>query len=187
MAGTVILNAYSGLSQGPIDHDASSVINVIFDNPDENEFIIIGSTLFIKLPPPNELLPSVDFIFSVPQSLLFYGIAVGGVRKGIYPNLNTSTDVVFTRLGLTTVALEGEVLRLCTQGRCIAEVGVLTPTVPQIFIGDPLTPSASGSNLIKAESGDSVVARALQDTIPNTVAENLQYIAVDLQREGILP
>jgi len=76
-------NKFFGLWQGPIDHKASSVINAIYDTTDPTNFAIIGDSAFIQS--SNGLLPEVNFVSTIPEEFLFYGILVGGDTDGIYP------------------------------------------------------------------------------------------------------
>ncbi len=178
----VINNKFQGLWQGSVDHKASSVINAIYDTTDPDNFALIGDAVFIQSPTNNEILPEVNVVVTSPQRLLFYGIIVGGDKEGIYPS--TGDTVTFDLNSTELVALPGETVRVCTQGRCIARVATQV-TFGAINVGNPLSPR-SGGELIQSFSGEPVVARAVQDE-PINPAAGVSFIAVDIHREGILP
>jgi len=186
-----LTNQFPGLARGPIDHDASSVINVI-----ANDAITMGSVVNLKdlISPsvPAELLPRVDETLTnnlVTGLEPAYGIAVGGDIDGIYGDGSAAT-------GPENQAASGagEGVVVVTQGRCLARVtgndSTGAGTGEDIEVGDPLTMSfvtlAVGSAngvLFKADtavSGQLIVARALQKVL----ALSDDIIAVDFQREG---
>ena len=175
------VNKFFGLWAGPIDNNASSVINAIWDTQGTQR-AVIGDSVIIKLSPSTELLPQIFFTstFTVDQ---FYGIIIGGDRKGEYPiNGQTLTFLVTDK---TTVGLPGDTVRVCTQGRCIARTNIL-PTA--INVGDPLTPANQAGELRKATtSGDNVIARALQPLAINNNSLIFNFLAIDIKREGKLP
>ena len=161
-----MVNNYQGLHRGPIDHEASSVINVI-----ASERITMGSAVRLNTTiPSTELLPRVDESDSANEQL--YGIAVGGDADGIYGD--GSVGVAGDRFNATENADEGIVV--LTQGRTPARV---TGT---IAVGDKLTAEGTSGLLespaIPAES-DRVIAIALQVNASGT-----GIIAVDVQRQG---
>lgn len=156
-------NFYPGLARGPIDHEGSSVVNVI-----ANESIDMGAALVLIDPPATELLARVENADALAET--GYGIAVGGDVDGIYGDGSASTDDT-TRA--TNAAGQGVVV--CTQGRCLAKVEGDVPT------GSRLAVNASGQ-LRVATTGDLVFAIALQDSL----AVGSHIIAVDVQRAGIL-
>ena len=159
-------NQFTGLARGPIDHNASSVINVI-----ANEAITMGSAVaLVTSIPTDEILPRVDETDATTD--VTYGIVVGGDTDGIYGDGTAATDD-----STRAAASAGQGVVVVTQGRCLARVlGALT-LVP----GDPLTPTATAGVLTKAAAGaELVVARALQ-TVTDT---DTDIIAVDVQREG---
>ncbi len=161
-------NRYQGLHRGPIDHNASSVINAV-----SNSAIDMGSVVLLDATiPTTELLPRVEQLGSVQGSALVYGVAVGGDTDGIYGDGTASVD---DSTRATSAAGEGVVI--VTQGRCPARVkGGST-----LVIGDELTPSATIGLLEKATTGDYVIAIALND-----VADaDTDVIAVDVQRAGV--
>lgn len=165
-------NFYPGLARGPIDHNASSVINAI-----SNEAIEMGSAVtWVTSISASELLPRVgETTINQEKS---YGIAVGGDNDGIYSTTGAPSNTDKTRA--TVRAGQGVVV--VTQGRCLARVnGIINSgMVP----GDPLTPTDSVKGALIKSTGlnDLIVARALQ----SSTAIN-DIIAVDVQREGILP
>ena len=152
---------FVGLHRGPIDHEASSVINAV-----SNESIDMGAAVSIVAPPSTELLPRVEVGDSQGEAL--YGIAVGGDTDGIYGDGSDSTDDT-TRA--TNAAGQGVVV--VTQGRCKAKID------GTIALNDPLTASAAGG-LEVAAAADEVLAIALQAASAGDMA------AVDVQRQGIL-
>ncbi len=184
---TLSINHFTGLWQGPIDNNASSVINAVADLENPSRWISIGDALFVKEPNPDELLPNVFYVNSALNSQKFIGIAVGGDAKGIYADAgdlvgknsidNVDTIATDTQLGV----------RVCTQGRCIARV--VTNGIGDINIGDVLTPTGGpeGTLRLSTLSGDNLVARALQIALEGEPVGPDQYIAVDVQREGLLP
>ena len=171
-------NEYLGLSQGPIDHNASSVINVICGDSD----LQIGETV-ILLPEgtgvgftqPEDLLPRVGRTKIYGSQI--YGVVVGGDFEGIYDDGLISLDSNNIALGLT-VAFFGSGVRVCIQGRCLALSD--GDTLAPINTGDSLTSSVIG--LVLAREGQAVSAIALQ---PTSQADSI--IAIDIQREGKIP
>ena len=132
---------FVGLHRGPIDHEASSVINAV-----SNESIDMGAAVSIVAPPSTELLPRVEVGDAQGEAL--YGIAVGGDVDGIYGDGSDSTDDT-TRA--TNAAGQGVVV--VTQGRCKAKID------GTIVLNDPLTASAAGGLEVAAAS-DEVIAIA---------------------------
>ncbi len=158
-------NLYLGLARGPIDHEASSVINAI-----ANEAITMGDLVQLDVsgPPTSELLPRIE-VADGGQGLTAYGIVVGGDADGIYGTGAAAVDDT-TRAAIAA----GEAVVVVTQGRCLARVsGTIT-------IGDELTQDATAGALEAAVAGDIVIAKALQTTSTADIA------AVDVQRVGIL-
>ncbi len=154
-------NQFPGLARGPIDHEASSVINAI-----ANEAITMGDLVQLDVsgPPTTELLPRVE-VADGGQGLVAYGIAVGGDADGIYGSGAAAVDDT-TRATLAA----GEAVVVVTQGRCLARVsGTIT-------IGDELTQDAVAGVLELAAIGDIIIAVALQSTTTADIA------AVDVQR-----
>ncbi len=160
-------NFFLGLARGPIDHEASSVINVV-----ANGAISMGDAVDLIAAPTSELLPRVQTSNAV-QGDVTYGVAVGGDTDGIYGDGTAATDD-------TTRATAGAGLGVVvvTQGRCLARVDGNTGGA--ILIGSKLTQSATAGVLELAATGDNVIAVALQGSIGVT-----DIIAVDIQRGGI--
>lgn len=105
-------NKFFGLWQGPVDHNASSVVNAIYDTSDPVNFAVIGCTVFIQTSSKG-LLPEVNFIDNMAQEFLFYGILVGGDIDGIY---QVSGGTLLTNdEGPDVVALSGDGVKVCTQ------------------------------------------------------------------------
>ena len=161
-------NFYLGLARGPIDHQSSSVINLI-----ANEAIGMGSVVTLVTPiVSSELLPRVEEGDAVIDT--GYGIAVGGDADGIY----STTGAVPTDDTTRATSGAGQGVVVVTQGRCLARVdGAATA----ILIGSPLRSSAVAGKLELADApADYIIARALQ---PSGGATDI--IAVDVQREGL--
>ena len=159
-------NQFTGLARGPIDHNASAVINVI-----ANEAITMGSSVALVITiPTDELLPRVDETDTAAD--VTYGIVVGGDTDGIYGDGSVATDD-----STRAAASAGQGVVVVTQGRCLARVlGAAT-----LVIGDQLTPTATAGVLTKIAPGAGlVVARALQAVTDG----DTDIIAVDVQREG---
>lgn len=168
-------NLFEGLSTGPIDHRASQTINAIAQGT-----VIIGSAMTPWTIPSDEILPRAKHIGSVAQSLTFYGIAVSGDQRGFYPPTSiTQSPNFFPEI----IAATGQGIVVVTQGRCIARVTTFTNA---INVGDPLTSNAT-SELILATSDTPIHARALQSIPQITEGGTVQYMAVDVSREGLLP
>jgi len=160
-----MVNNYPGLHRGPIDHEASSVINSI-----ASEAITMGDAVRLNTTiPSTELLPRVDVSDVANEAL--YGIAVGGDADGIFGDGAVAT----TDLTRATLSAEEGVV-VVTQGRCPARV---TGT---IAVGDKLVAEGTTGLLetpaIPAET-DRVIAIALQANASGT-----GIIAVDVQRSG---
>jgi len=155
-------NTFPGLARGPIDHEASSVINAV-----ANEAISMGDLLQLVAEPSTEILPRVE-IADGGQGLISYGIAIGGDADGIYGSGAAAVDDT-TRA--TTAA--GEAVVVLTQGRCLARV------LTGVAFGAELTQSATAGALETAIAGDIVVAVALKATTGSDI------IPIDFQREGI--
>ena len=177
-------NQFLGLARGPIDHDASSVINAI-----ANGAITMGDSLvFTTTIAASELLTRVQTSAASTTNQVIYGIAVGGDTDGIYGDGTAASD---NSTRATTAA--GEAVVVVTQGRCPARVagqiqtGVSTTGDSAIVAGDALVPDPLiAGRLVKAPTANDIpvhiIARALQDG--DLGAQNI--IAVDVQREGFL-
>ena len=166
-------NEFPGLARGPIDHNASSVINVI-----ANGSIQMGSAIILDTTvETTEILPRVEESSSGAITDDNYGIVVGGDTDGIYGDgtANTGTDT-------SNVAAEsaGQGVVVVTQGRCLARVSATT----SIAVGDPLGASATAGVLELADDATQfIIARALQAV--TSTPDTLNIIAVDVQREGL--
>jgi len=167
-------NRFLGLARGPIDHNASSVINVI-----ANEAITMGSAVaLVAAIPTDELLPRVDETDSLAD--ITYGIVVGGDTDGIYGDGTAATDD-----STRAAASAGQGVVVVTQGRCLARVGGFDQAGAgaNISIGNALAASSTDDGVLVQASSTSgiVIARPLQ-----TVASgDTDIIAVDIQREGL--
>lgn len=167
-----LTNQYPGLAQGPIDHNASSIVNLICGDSQ----LLVGEVVRI-LPdgtgegftPPDELLPRVGIVQDENDPI--FGVIVGGDFDGIY------------RDGEITIGLEsgiiaaflGDGVRVCLQGRCLA---IADGSLGTFQIGDAL--SASNGVMKIAIPTDNVIAKALQSSSTDN-----NIIAVDVQREGV--
>lgn len=160
-------NLYPGLARGPIDHQSSSVINVV-----ANEAIGMGSVVVLIAQPAAELLPRVEEGDAATE--IGYGIAVGGDADGIY----AVDGAVPTSDATRATSAAGQGIVVVTQGRCLARVD---GNATAITLGAPLSCSATAGVLELANAAtDVIIARALQ---PSTGATDI--IAVDVQREGL--
>ena len=161
-------NRFQGLARGPIDHQSSSVINQV-----SAASIDMGSAVEVTTFPSNETLPRVNTTASQGGDL--YGIAVGGDIDGIYGDGSASVD---DSTRATNAAGQGIVI--VTQGRCLARVS--GDGASTVAIGTKLTQSGTSGILEAAAAGDEIIGIAL-----NVVgAGDIDMIAVDIQREGIL-
>jgi len=166
-----LTNEFPGLARGPIDHNASSVINAIASAKiDMGSAVLLNGTI-----PPAEILPRVEESTSPAIADDIYGIVVGGDTDGIYgiglPSSDESTQAA---------AGAGEGVVVVTQGRCLARVDAST----SITIGDPLGASTTAGVLELADDvSQFIIARALQPI--TSTPDRFNIIAVDVQREGL--
>jgi len=183
---TVTDNKVKGLAQGPIKNfNASRVVNAIYDSNPGGFVALIGCPVFVQPPAGNDaalhILPEVNSVVSSSDG--FFGILVGGVNKGIYPPTGVFLPLDPELTSISLVAAPGGTVRVCTQGICIANVNTQFDSYD---IGDPL--KAEDSHLFPASSGAQVVARVLQPLVGGSgEVGSFAFIAVDVQREGILP
>jgi len=163
-----LTNFFPGLARGPIDHQSSSVINVI-----ANGAIDMGSAVeLVTTVPATELLPRVVESPATAITDALYGIAVGGDTDGVY-----GTGAAATADINRATASAGQGVVVVTQGRCLARVNGDIP------IGSRLGSSAANPGvLIIAVATSPVIAIALQDSL----AAGEHIIAVDVQRAEIL-
>lgn len=153
---------FVGLHRGPIDHEASSVINAV-----ANGALNMGDAVRIIAEPSTELLPRVEAVDSQGEQV--YGIVVGGDADGIFGDGATGAG---TNDVNAAAFAAGDAVVIVTQGRTKARV---TGT---ISLGAELTASGTGS-LEAAAAADIVVGILLQGTGGADMA------AVDIQRAGI--
>lgn len=164
-------NRFHGLARGPIDHEASSVINSISDGTiDMGSVVILDTT---SLSTNNEILPRVEQGTS-QGSALGYGVVVGGDVDGVYGDGSAATDDVNRA---SNAAGQGVVV--VTRGRCPARV---TGSAGAIAIGAKLTPSATAGVLELASASDNVIAVALNSVL----GADTDIIAVEVNKEGVL-
>lgn len=164
----IISNNYLVLSQGSIDHEASSIINAVCGDSS----LLIGDA--VRLLPvgtgegftqSDDLLPRVGRVNS--NGAASFGIIVGGDFEGVYDSeLTTERIAAFFEDGV----------RVCTQGRCLALANGSSST---IGIGDKLISSTTGA-LLKSTMGNPI-ATSLGISDLNNI------IAVDVQREKRIP
>jgi hypothetical protein len=163
-----LTNFFLGLARGPIDHQSSSVINVI-----SNEAIEMGSSVALVAPPTAELLPRVDETDVAGE--LSYGIAVGGDTDGIYSTTGAASGTDATR----ATASAGQGVVVVTQGRCLARVDA---TSGDILLGSKLSALGTTAGVLHlAATTEEIIAIALQPTTGTA-----DIIAVDVQREDEL-
>ena len=171
-------NLFLGLARGPIDHEASSVINAI-----ANEQIDMGNAVKLVAAPSLELLPRVEN--GDTQGEFIYGIVVGGDADGIFGDGAASTDDL-TRATLTGAKPAESGVVVVTQGRCLARVsGANQAGAAAISVGDPLVSSDDTVGELflgtAADTDEEVIARALQPV----ASGEIDIIAIDVQREGV--
>ncbi len=160
-------NKFLGLARGPIDHQSSSVINMISEGIIEMGAVIRQSTNIAAA----ENLARAERTTAATQ--VPYGIAVGGDLDGIFSTTGAATNTDATRASNGA----GQGVVIVTQGRCPA----LVDGTANIATGDALTNDANGVLVLAANATDVIIARALQ-----TSSASGDIIAVDVQREGLL-
>ncbi len=169
-------NQFPGLARGPIDHNASSVINAT-----ANGAITMGSALVLSTSiAPAEILPRVQESSAAADQDI-YGIGVGGDTDGIYGDGTAASDD-----STRATASAGQGVVVVTQGRCLARVeGANQAGDVAVAIGDALVSSDNfaGSLFVgtATDTDEVVIARALQAV----TSGDLDIIAVDVQREGV--
>jgi len=161
-------NRFLGLSRGPIDNKASSVINQISNGTiDMGAVVILSEPIF-----SGETLPRVEQTGTQGDDNV-YGIAVGGDVDGVYGDGSASVD---DKTRATNAVGQGVVI--VTQGRCLARVsGAAAP----IAIGDTLTTANATGTLVNASGAEKVIATALCPVLSGDV----DMVPVDVQRSGI--
>jgi hypothetical protein len=155
-------NNYLGLARGPIDHEASSIVNIIANETNME----MGGCVKVAAPPATELLPRADKTDTAGQNA--YGIIVGGDNDGIYGDGGASPADNTTKATL----LVGDALVICTQGRCLARLA------ETCTLGAKLAGGATGDLQLADTAGDDILCEALQAGTAGDI------IAVDVQREG---
>lgn len=165
-------NRFPGLFRGPIDHKASSVINMI-SGGSGSDSLTMGSVIALAAQGTGDILPRAVEITATPQGKVTYGVVVGGDIDGIYGD----TGVVATTDVNRASNQPGQGLVVVTRGRCLARVsGVI------LVVGDKLTQSATAGQLEKASASDHVIATALFAK----AATDIDIMAVDVNMEGVL-
>lgn len=157
-------NKYPGLARGPIDHEGSTVINIIANEANME----MGGAVKLAAPPATELLPRADKGDTLGED--GYGIIVGGDNDGIYGDGGASPADNTTKASL----LAGDTIVVCTRGRCLARISEATT------LGAKLGLDASGDLALADAAGNGILATALQAGSAGDI------IAVDVQREGDL-
>ena len=168
-------NRFQGLARGPIDHESSSVINVVANGSiDMGSVVELAATVL-----GTDILPRVASGVGLGESNV-YGIAVGGDVDGIYGDGSAASDDT----NKATNA-DGQAVVVVTQGRCPARVGGAVGGA--VNVGDKLIMSSVAGVLQKATAvavgvnTGNIIATAL-----NGVASgDTDIIAVDVQREGV--
>jgi len=162
-------NRFTGLFRGPINHEASSVINSISNGSiDMGSVVELGATVL-----SSDILPRVTSGVGLGGSNV-YGVAVGGDTDGVYGDGSAAVDDTNRA---TNAAGQGVVV--VTQGRCPARVGGAVGGA--VAVGDKLTMSAVTGVLQKVSAaGQTVIAIALDAVL----AADTDIIAVDIQRQG---
>ncbi len=159
-----MVNNYLGLHRGPIDHEASSVINMI-----ASEAISMGDAIRLNTTiPATELLAQAEVSDTANEEV--YGIAVGGDTDGIYGDGSVATDD-----STRATSKLGDAVVVVTQGRCPARV------TGNVLVGEALVAEGTTGLLVVPAipaATDRVIAIALQ---VNTTGVGI--IAVDVQRE----
>ncbi len=155
-------NLYPGLARGPVDHKASSLINIIANETDME----MGGVVKLAAPPATEILPRADKSDTAGE--LGYGIIVGGDNDGIYGDGGASPADNTTKASL----LVGDSIVVCTQGRCPARLA------ENCSLGAKLAPNATGDLQLADLAGDEILCEALQAGSAGDI------ILVDVQREG---
>ena len=159
-----MVNNYLGLHRGPIDHEASSVINMI-----ASEAISMGDAIRLNTTiPATELLAQAKVPDTANEEV--YGIAVGGDTDGIYGDGSVATDD-----STRATSKLGDAVVVVTQGRCPARV------TGNVLVGEALVAEGTTGLLVVPAipaATDRVIAIALQ---VNTTGVGI--IAVDVQRE----
>ena len=156
-------NLFPGLARGPIDHESSSVINMIANEVNMEMGEPVKGDLTVV---STELLPRADKTDTAGEDL--YGIIIGGDNDGIYGTGGASPADNTTKASLAV----GDGIVVCTQGRCLAKIGETTT------VGAALASDGADQLVLANTVGDMIIARALQ------VGAAGDIIAVDVQREG---
>ncbi len=200
--GDTFGNEYLGLAEGVINNKSSSVINATVGDT----FMAIGDVArylaLLSSPPPvnidgftqpQDLLPRIGIPATSGQPSV--GVVVGGNLKGIYGDGIEPPSVSAGIEQGTVAGIFGDSVKVCTQGLCIAKV--ISRLGNALPIGTALTPDRGGTVSVpegnfgsfkEAESGDFVLARLLQPVPLGTdVDTKVRLVAVNIQREGILP
>jgi len=163
----IIRNTYTGLARGPIDHNASSVINAISEVG--GDFIEMGAAVKLTTPGDGELLPRVQ---TANNNDVAYGIAVGGNADGLYPVKPEESD-----FEISAAVVSGQGVIVVTEGRCIAKV----LAGDNIMRGDILSPNINGNLHRSVNPNESIIATALQDS----TLDSTRFMAVYVQRQGL--
>ena len=179
-----LANQFLGLARGPIDHDASSVINSVASGA-----ITMGDSLILTTTIPDaEILSRVETSAASTTNQVIYGIAVGGDTDGIYGDGQPAIDDL-TR----ATASAGQGVVVVTQGRCPARVagqiqnGVSSTTDSAIVPGDALVPDPLiAGRLVKAPTAVDIPVHIIARALQNGVSGANNIIAIDVQREGFV-
>lgn len=168
------INRFPGLARGPIDHEASSLINAI-----TTDVLNMGDAVILSVDEiTGEPLPRVSRATAAEEQI--YGIVVGGDVDGVYGDGSSTSDDTFLAANAA-----GQAVVICTQGRCLARVSSTDSNnmTNDVLVAAALTAVAEDGALGQAtEDGDQVVARLLQ----KIESGDLDIVAIDFQREGIV-
>ena len=156
-------NLFPGLARGPVDHEASSVINIIANETNMEMGAPVKGDLTVET---TELLPRADKTDTAGEDL--YGIISGGDNDGIYGTGGASPADNTTKASL----LVGDAIEIVTQGRTLARIAEATT------VNAALASDGTDALVLADTVGDHIIARALQ------VGAAGDIIAVDVQREG---
>jgi hypothetical protein len=146
---------YTGLYDGALPE--AIVINAIAD-----EAIEIGSPVIAVAAGTGELEARVEP--TTDGTLWIRGVVVGGDANGIWVDGTTTNDG-------SAASAAGQAVKVCTRGRCKVRVdGSTGGANSNIAIGDPLSAGGTDGVAQRAQTSDTIFARALQTSTGSTDA-----------------
>lgn len=159
-------NNLPGLSRGPFNPEASTIINMT-----AGVVIDVGDAITnTTTPTTDEILPRV--ILPASDGDFVYGVVVGGDADGIY-SLTSDTDS-------KAADVVGQTVTVCTQGIVLAKVS----NTATLAVNTPLTSATTDGVLHAADAADDeIIGRLLQAS--TNAADGYDLCLVDIQREGI--